>query len=616
LTVTKGDPMPHNHVSIPLVATHPILLPPAMTNQLLRNGQRTVIAHSYTDEIDDHDDRVHAETRALAGWRQLAHDLNEGLEYQMDTKHCFDGELRCGQPNAACKSVCLSESIVGAVNPVVAQVVSLAGKSLDSKPVGIVEGVTPPSPGGNCPGSYIALSQALDAPCLNNGARVRVCLSETLSVSRPLLSFVHLSDIQLRDGSVTLDDADLSRRLDWLIQSFQYDHDQQFYNPYLTEALFATINQEVSSYGPDNLQRPAFVMHTGDAIDSGVMAELRRFHQLVDRLKIPFYHVLGNHDTLVMGNLVPASAPNDDSTCASVSSVAGSNSLATFLPNNLCVSPVVSCPSGRCLGDEAVLVAKPTHAATRKHFIENLRDDPSTPEPAAGGAISLNHGFDFGPRAGDDALGYYRFSMPIQIDDKPHKAFFIALNSEDLVDGRGGIRGRIGKDQLAWLKGVLQEPTGRDLVFVFAHQPISLTEVESSTGETLDTVLGGNPHVIAYLYGHDHIHLICGDSRPQSCRHFWEIETGSLLEFPQEGRMVRIKQVSATMGFLDVFVFRESLAGQDQEFAALVTLARRGAERDYCKTHDISCSPDLRPYRTDGRETQGRLFFRIPGGAN
>jgi hypothetical protein len=190
-------------------------------------------------------------------------------------------------------------------------------------------------------------------------------------------------------------------------------------------------------------------------------------------------------------------------------------------------------------------------------------------------------------------------------------AHFIALNSEDLADGQGGIRGRVGKDQLTWLKGELGKPSGHDLAFVFAHQPISLIDVEGSTTR-LDEVLAGNPHVIAYIYGHEHVHRICGDSRPEACRNFWEIETGSLLDFPQEGRMVRIKQIGPRDGFLEVFTFRESLQGRDQEYTNLVTLARRGAERDYCRTHHVACSDDLRPYRTDGRETQGRLFFRIP----
>jgi hypothetical protein len=46
--------------------------------------------------------------------------------------------------------------------------------------------------------------------------------------------------------------------------------------------------------------------------------------------------------------------------------------------------------------------------------------------------------------------------------------------------------------------------------------------------------------------------------------------------------------------------------------ARYVGLARRGAERDHCVTHQARCSSDKQPYRTDGNSTSARLFFRLP----
>jgi hypothetical protein len=98
------------------------------------------------------------------------------------------------------------------------------------------------------------------------------------------------------------------------------------------------------------------------------------------------------------------------------------------------------------------------------------------------------------------------------------------------------------------------------------------------------------------------------------CRKFWEIETASLLEFPQEGRLIRIKQVGSNLGFLELTSLRERLAEQTSDLARYVQLARRGAERDYCHTHrgTARCSADQRPYRVDGRDANARLFFQMP----
>jgi hypothetical protein len=136
---------------------------------------------------------------------------------------------------------------------------------------------------------------------------------------------------------------------------------------------------------------------------------------------------------------------------------------------------------------------------------------------------------------------------------------------------------------------------------------------------SVEETLRSSPNVVGFLYGHHHTHAICEDRRvdengqPKTCTKFWEIETASLVEFPQEARMVRIKQVGQGLAFLEVSTFGEQLAEPASEMARYVSLARRGAERDHCVTHQARCSEDKRPYRTDGNSTSARLFFRLPG---
>jgi len=100
----------------------------------------------------------------------------------------------------------------------------------------------------------------------------------------------------------------------------------------------------------------------------------------------------------------------------------------------------------------------------------------------------------------------------------------------------------------------------------------------------------------------------------RTCTRFWEVQTASLVEFPQEVRLVRIKQFGDgnTLGYLEVSTFGETLIDPSTQLARFVGLARRGAERDHCVTHQARCSDDKRPYREDGNDTAARLFFRMP----
>jgi hypothetical protein len=133
----------------------------------------------------------------------------------------------------------------------------------------------------------------------------------------------------------------------------------------------------------------------------------------------------------------------------------------------------------------------------------------------------------------------------------------------------------------------------------------------------LEDTLRASSNVVAFLHGHNHQNSICGDTRfdganLKTCTKFWEIQTASLIEFPQEARMIRIKQVGRHLAFLEVSTFTEQLTDPTSQLARYVGLARRGAERDFCATYDVRCSDDKRPYRTDGNSTAARLFFALP----
>jgi 3',5'-cyclic AMP phosphodiesterase CpdA len=618
LQVNKDSPAPWPSVHVTGVDGAPLTIPVAAPNRfdVLLGGRRTVAAPYYTDVVDPKDEQNGAFARANLdlAWIERSFGAASTTSFQCGVK----AHLWCLERKGAAPS-CHQLTFPTAVQTRAVVVSGLRATVLT-------------------PGAATNLDVFPDIPAAASGD-VDVCIDSRSQLSRTLLSFVHMSDIQLRDPSVTLSDRTISHQLDWFdaLGSFEYDEDLASYNQYLLEATVATINAMVAAPGSTD-DEPKFVIHTGDSIDSNAVSELRRFHVLIDRLRIPFFELFGNHDVLAFGNLTPTATHDNDDTCASVSSVLGSQSW--LVPHKLCVDQQVRCPT--CVGDEADLVARTTHRETRDRFmcaLTHLRADRLPQFPATGSGaycagtlpavrndtFSRSHGFDLG--TADDKLdgrqlGYYAFVAPLAGIDR--KALFVALDSEELEEGQGGVRGRLSAAQLAWLQRVLsctETDHARDLVFVFAHQPLSQIDVEQPSdpmaprNPSLAAVLSAHPNVVGYFYGHSHRHAICEDGRSDTCTHFWEIETSSLIEFPQEGRLVRIKQIDDDLAFLELTALRERLTDQSTDLARYVSLARRGAERDYCHTKretTVRCSADQRPYRADGRDANARLFFRLP----
>lgn len=128
--------------------------------------------------------------------------------------------------------------------------------------------------------------------------------------------------------------------------------------------------------------------------------------------------------------------------------------------------------------------------------------------------------------------------------------------------------GSMDSAQFEWLKDQLQKAYRKQqLVIVFSHHP-DLTFAEYGTFASLvpidvtavqlDGLLGSYPNVIAWVAGHTHRHRIrafkvTNDTgtngaitAPVSCKRrgqcsgFWQIETASLIDFPQEQRMLEI----------------------------------------------------------------------------
>lgn len=128
--------------------------------------------------------------------------------------------------------------------------------------------------------------------------------------------------------------------------------------------------------------------------------------------------------------------------------------------------------------------------------------------------------------------------------------------------------GTIGAAQFAWLQDELaQAAARRQLVLVFSHHPdptfaeygmfATLVPIEVTAAQ-LDAELASWPNLIAWIAGHTHRHRVRAfkveDGQgsngllsvpvqckgPGACRGFWQIESASLIDHPQEQRLIEI----------------------------------------------------------------------------
>ncbi len=110
----------------------------------------------------------------------------------------------------------------------------------------------------------------------------------------------------------------------------------------------------------------------------------------------------------------------------------------------------------------------------------------------------------------------------------------------------GDYQGSVGTAQLEWLDERLAEvddEPGRYAIIASHHGSASLDNVRGGRadrhlGDALLDVVHRHPCVIAWLVGHRHIHRI--EPRPGAAGGFWEISTGSIIDWPSQVRAVEV----------------------------------------------------------------------------
>ncbi len=256
------------------------------------------------------------------------------------------------------------------------------------------------------------------------------------------------------------------------------------------------------------------VVSTGDSVDIGTIRELIAFLTEMNQLKIPWFQTVGNHDRLVLGN-IPSRR---------VEAYSGMD----FLDKN---------------------------AFIEKHFPTG-KDTPGTTYG------SRAKGFDFSPRSKVNPsvrVGFYSFTALPPVHGglkgggvRPGIRFYVL----DTSRSEGSASGQISDEQLAWLAQQLKGHPDH-LGIVVSHHPIP--RIRENQRKLLDLLLA-SPKVIALLCGHDHENRITPYPASGGLG-FWQIQTSSLIDFPQQGRMLEIYINPEGTGALRTFVFNQEAAG-------------------------------------------------------
>jgi metallophosphoesterase (TIGR03767 family) len=411
----------------------------------------------------------------------------------------------------------------------------------------------------------------------------------------PLVGFKHLSDVHVID-------EESPARVEWLDgceTPFNAAYRvQEAMSLQVGDSMLRRLAR--IRRGPATNVPLDFLVSTGDNIDNNQLNELRWFIRLLDGgrvdpnsggpgyhgytqehfapalpvetlelaqepfdavgAQVPWYAVQGNHDGLVQGN-----APQNPG--FETVAVGGRK---VFVP----IDGYDNCPDD------------PEDSTQLENLLTNLVSTSSEEVPADAERVFVDHEelveeffqSDGRPRGHglarapqdpmhDSRAGYYSFKMG------PH----VRGISLDTISYDGVSEGHIPDPQFRWLRKELRKwsgaywvngklrsnPKGSNrLVVLFSHhssptlrnpggdaegQPFhcfrTTDQPECETGEGLKGLLHRFPNVVAWVNGHEHNNAVRAFPAPgemDPARGFWEVNTASHIDWPQQSRLIEI----------------------------------------------------------------------------
>lgn len=369
-----------------------------------------------------------------------------------------------------------------------------------------------------------------------------------------LAYFAQLTDVHI------LDEESPARAIHSLIAAASAWRPYDAYSTHMLDAAIRTLNSFAAVYPHD------FVVFTGDVTDNHLFIEMRWFLDVVEGneinpdtgaddnplptgtvdphdpfmaagldTRVPWYICVGNHDAWTLGSL------GSSAILASPTSSSATFSLSHSM-DPTCFSEV-PCPNGYCYSDVPERCHMPmddnyyTHSnlapdAQRRYIdlqefktlvISSTRQGPP------------GHGFT--QQNLQTGLNYYSVDEPVP----GMPISLIVLDTTTACTSTNKATGAIDAAQMAWLSERLNHYAAlhRAIVVVSHHPADTIANQESQ----LVALLRACPYVVLHVVGHGHINRVyphppaTGESPENG---YWEVQTPSTLEWPQQMRFFEI----------------------------------------------------------------------------
>ena len=282
---------------------------------------------------------------------------------------------------------------------------------------------------------------------------------------------------------------------------------------------------------------------------------------------IPWYQAIGNHDHFWLGS-IPLDAGDLRKTYTSSEVIAMGNALLNSSDIYNTNPPLYymgvidgSTPNGDIIKADTVgapgFTSPPTvvpdqnrRSLTKPEWVNEFFKTSTGP---------VGHGFNLVPSGQADGFACYSFvpksTIPIKV--------IVLDNTQREDDGSISIHGHgfLDRARWTWLKAELADGDAADqLMIIAAHVPLCVTPAGSymewfdnsanpssiQNAVTLPDLLAelhSHPNLLMWIAGHRHVNAVKAfvtDDASKPERGFWQVETSSLHDFPQQLRMFEI----------------------------------------------------------------------------
>ncbi|MET0837676.1 MAG: TIGR03767 family metallophosphoesterase, partial [Marmoricola sp.] len=354
-------------------------------------------------------------------------------------------------------------------------------------------------------------------------------------------------NIDVLDGERVVPDSGASHRYEGVMDNDPLYYDTHYWHPTCTPAGKADDRYR-TEYGFPTIPR---------------LLDAARRPFTAAGLNIPWYTCFGNHDGLSQGNFPPSTIPTSTIATGAIK----------------VISPPAGVAPADILDPEGSTLEQVLGGITVSPYAKAVTPDPNRRELSRGeivdehfrtSGLPKGHGFTQANRDADTA--YYFF-------DKGRFRFVVL----DTVNPNGYADGSLDPAQFAWLKTTVEQATGKAVIVFSHHTSASMTNPFVATGgdpnprvlgDEVTAYLLSQPRLIAWVNGHTHRNRVTAHARPDGSGGFWEINTASHIDYPQQSRLIEITDnQDRTLSIFTTILDHAGPADYRGDLGSTVTLA-------------------------------------------